>query len=188
MKVNHKENIGKSFNRLTVLSFEYKDKYYYYNCKCSCGNLVNATSFSVINSKQRSCGCFYNESRSAKKTKRRSDLKPNGQAVARYILWVYKRNAKTRNYLFNLTNDEFYNFIKQDCHYCGRAPYRVRIFKNKNSTPCIYNGIDRVDNKIGYTLENSVPCCFICNRSKGDLSQDEFKSWVNDLVKFKTKE
>ena len=41
-----------------------------------------------------------------------------------------------------------------------------------------YNGIDRVDNKIGYTLKNCVTCCKYCNNAKKDNDVDEFKEWL----------
>jgi len=44
-------------------------------------------------------------------------------------------------------------------------PKRVRI---------IYNGIDRVDPKRGYTSDNVVPCCRHCNWVKGASTLDEF--------------
>lgn len=33
----------------------------------------------------------------------------------------------------------------------------------------LYQGIDRVNSKIGYTLGNVVPCCKKCNTVKSDI-------------------
>ena len=57
---------------------------------------------------------------------------------------------------------------KQKCHYCG------------NAAP---NGIDRVNNEIGYKLDNCKPCCKHCNYVKGDLSIEDFEKWKNRFVK-----
>jgi hypothetical protein len=38
----------------------------------------------------------------------------------------------------------------------------------------IYNGIDRVDNNKGYTIENCVPCCTAVNYAKLDMSYSDF--------------
>lgn len=45
----------------------------------------------------------------------------------------------------------------------------------------IYNGIDRIDNAKGYTIENSVTCCKRCNFAKRNMSYDEFISWGKKL-------
>jgi hypothetical protein len=47
----------------------------------------------------------------------------------------------------------------------------------------IYNGIDRVDSNIGYTLENCVPCCEAVNRMKMDLSKEEFIELCREISK-----
>jgi hypothetical protein len=46
-----------------------------------------------------------------------------------------------------------------------------------------YNGIDRVDNSKGYTPENTVPCCKICNKIKGTGDVQTFKQTLKNWVK-----
>lgn len=74
-------------------------------------------------------------------------------------LRIYKRGADSRGLKFTLTSEEFESIIQGICHYC-------------DSSQSI--GIDRKDNKIGYTLENSLPCCKTCNFMKGTLSYKDF--------------
>lgn len=38
----------------------------------------------------------------------------------------------------------------------------------------IYQGIDRKNNVVGYTPENCIPCCFVCNKAKGERDMNEF--------------
>ena len=38
--------------------------------------------------------------------------------------------------------------------------------------------LDRVDNSLGYTNENTVGCCRQCNVSKNNHSLENFKEWV----------
>jgi hypothetical protein len=53
------------------------------------------------------------------------------------------------------------------CFYCGHSEiYGV-------------NGVDRKDNAVGYTLENSVPCCATCNFAKRQMTVAEFIAWVD---------
>ena len=40
------------------------------------------------------------------------------------------------------------------------------------------NGIDRINNSVGYTEKNSVPCCGTCNVAKGQMTLAEFKLWI----------
>lgn len=44
-----------------------------------------------------------------------------------------------------------------------------------NGSKLFRNGIDRVDNSLGYILSNVVSCCKICNYMKKDLSEQEFQ-------------
>jgi hypothetical protein len=46
-----------------------------------------------------------------------------------------------------------------------------------------YNGVDRIDNSIGYTKENCVPCCTICNWAKSNRGVDEFKDYIEGICK-----
>jgi len=72
---------------------------------------------------------------------------------------IYKSKAKHRNLVFDLTVDEFNEITSKPCHFCGD---KEKI------------GIDRKQNNIGYTLENSLPCCYVCNWSKRDLDYNVF--------------
>jgi hypothetical protein len=68
------------------------------------------------------------------------------------------------------------------CDYCGRHPETYTRPKNANGG-FKYNGIDRVVNSVGYTLENCVPCCSNCNRAKSTLSRQEFIAWAHRVKK-----
>ena len=43
------------------------------------------------------------------------------------------------------------------------------------------NGLDRVDSSKGYTIDNVVPCCAICNTAKNKMTQKEFKEWIKTV-------
>lgn len=82
-----------------------------------------------------------------------------------------KYKAKQRGKLWGLTHEQAYRLIIGDCIYCGHKP----------SWPKTRNGIDRYNNSIGYTPENSVSCCFSCNSAKGTRSFHEFREWINKV-------
>jgi len=98
---------------------------------------------------------------------------------------VYKRyrySAKERGYTFELTFKDFSKLVKEKCYYCGGKEGR-------------YNGIDRKRNNIGYTKNNSVSCCSLCNRMKWDMELDDFayaiinlKEWAEEHISDRRKE
>ena len=71
----------------------------------------------------------------------------------------HKFCANSRNFI-PLSREVWTEIIKKPCFYCG----------NINNTL----GIDRVDNNIGYTKENAVSCCGICNIMKMSSTFEDF--------------
>lgn len=92
--------------------------------------------------------------------------------AAAHLFVNYKNGAKSRNLLFNLSREEFDNLISKNCYYCGDIP-SLRII---NNCSLICNGIDRVDNSLGYFQDNCVSACKICNVMKSSKDRDEFIS------------
>ena len=80
-----------------------------------------------------------------------------------------KGSAVKRNYNVDISFEEFINIISNPCVYCGEDEKRI--------------GIDRVNNKIGYTLENSVPCCATCNMMKRIMTVEEFLKHIEKIYK-----
>lgn len=97
----------------------------------------------------------------------------------------YLYGAINRNLEFEISIKDFEEIIKQNCHYCGTPP--IQYLKKENAKNGIeYNGIDRINNSIGYIKQNCVPCCKYCNFAKGNNSIEDFLQWIDRLVKFKT--
>ncbi len=74
-------------------------------------------------------------------------------------LRMYRYQARKRGLVFELTREQFATLTSQRCFYCGHSG-KV--------------GVDRKDNEQGYTLQNSVPCCGICNFMKKAATYDDF--------------
>ena len=79
---------------------------------------------------------------------------------------VVKFGAKRRRLSFELTKHVFEQLVSQPCFWCGGL------------LPKTGGGVDRVDNSVGYTLANSVPCCVQCNKAKNTYSKESFLEWV----------
>lgn len=99
----------------------------------------------------------------------------------------YKGSAVRRKYgdiKFELTLDEFKQVVSQKCHYCNDYGTSEKCIlksdKQKISNLC---GIDRKDNTKGYTIENSLPCCGICNWMKSDYTYEEFLEQMKFIYK-----
>lgn len=92
----------------------------------------------------------------------------------------YKRSAKRRDIEWDLTFEEFAAVCAANCAYCGCEAKPRAFNKRSNGTmkPSIsvenINGIDRIDNALGYTVLNSAPCCTVCNRAKASMSVADF--------------
>jgi len=105
-----------------------------------------------------------------------------GIAARNSLIRRYKNDAKDRNLIFMLTKEEATYLFKQNCFYCGVKPSRVIDNKELNGS-YTYNGIDRVDNSMGYLKENCVPCCQICNSWKSNWTLTQFKEWITSIMK-----
>ena len=78
----------------------------------------------------------------------------------------YSRIAKERGIKFLLTEEQFLSFWQKPCRYCGSEIKTI--------------GLDRFDNKSGYTIDNAVPCCTTCNKMKLTL---EYNDWIFHIKK-----
>lgn len=172
--------LGKRFGKLIVINKsdrQDKSRSYYWLCKCDCGNEKIILGRSLKSGNTKSCGCYW-----VKRMKEIHNLEP-GLASKRKIYKIYKEQAKNRKLIFDLSFELFLKISQQNCHYCGLKPSN-RQSATGNNGDFIYSGLDRKDNSKGYTLDNVVPCCKICNRAKNNLSYDSFIEWTNRIKKF----
>lgn len=101
-------------------------------------------------------------------------------SFAQYTLKQIKQKAKFRKNGTGIEwklNDVYaFELCLSNCFYCDKPA----------NWPDKRNGIDRVNNNIGYEINNCVPCCFECNAAKNNLTMDEFKDWIirlyNNLI------
>ena len=89
--------------------------------------------------------------------------------------------------MFDLSKEVFMKLVISNCHYCGIQPLqREKTKRAKNVKTFYYNGIDRIDNNVGYIESNCVSCCKVCNRAKRELDYDEFINWIDQLVRYRS--
>lgn len=143
--------------------------------KCDCGTEIERVAHDIKRGHQKSCGCLKIES-----TRQRAS-KPEGVAAFHLLYTSYKFKAEDRGYSFDLSKEEFRNITVQNCYYCGREPFQVMTRKGMNGK-YVYSGVDRIDNNQGYSINNCVPCCGICNQMKMDLGYSEFLHHVGMIA------
>lgn len=169
---------GDKFGHLTVLN-TYSTEKKGWKCLCDCGNISYRNIHDLKHRKLPSCGC----------QKGKHKIKPNKQHLKNKIFLSYKTNAAKKKLIFDLTFDQCLDLFERDCTYCGSPPSSNnksetrKYYKGRKNQPLhyefwFYTGIDRIDTNKGYTIDNCIPCCKICNISKNDLSLDEWKNWI----------
>lgn len=169
---------GQTFGKLTLLEYIGKNKYncHKYRVACSCGTIFQAEGNDVVSQKIKSCGCGKIEASKA----RANPL----VAVQNNLYSDYKIKAKNRKLSFEIDKKDFIELTQKPCYLCGIVGSNTKFSNNKEFS-WNYNGVDRVDNNKGYTLENCKPCCYTCNQAKHRLSVSEFENWINRLIEFR---
>ena len=140
-------------------------------CRCDCGIESIVLGHHLRSGKVKSCGCTWGGYEV-------------GESAFNKLFYVFKLSAKKRNHSWNLSKEHVKKITKMNCSYCGSKPKTIAKGKNGDY---IYNGIDRVDNNLGYEIDNVVPCCKKCNLAKHIMSTEEFFDWiktVHDRCKF----
>lgn len=132
-------------------------------CKCDCGNEVSRLSHSLTSGLATSCGCYKSL--------------PKGEGAFRALYRATKFNAQYRNIDWNISEEFFRQITKEPCCYCGTYPYQI-YQPTRTNGGYTFNGMDRVDNEIGYLEYNVVPCCGVCNYMKSATPVNDFKNWV----------
>lgn len=135
-------------------------------CQCDCGKerIVRTTRFRLgIVTMCATCAKSAGAVRGGLVRRLPAEILRNREIYGQYL-----GNARRRSIDFRLSLDQVVALIRSSCHYCGAT-----------GTPT--NGIDRRNNNDGYTVENAVSCCSICNYAKRDMSAEQFLLWVQRI-------
>ena len=114
-----------------------------------------------------------------------------GQVGLNTIYSIYKHAAGRRGLGWEISKAAFKTLTSKNCHYCNDIPRNIHTpkgLKSGDETRALYNsytynGLDRVDNFLGYETTNVVPCCKICNIAKATLGVAEFLDWVKRVYR-----
>ncbi len=89
------------------------------------------------------------------------------QKTPSFVWSQIKYQAKKRGYTLSISEVYYHTKLaNSSCYYCGEKDTKYWI--------------DRKINNKGYTIENTVPCCEMCNKSKRHIDPD---IWINHCKK-----
>lgn len=176
---NLKDMSGQRFDRLLVIGRDgtyLRNRLAVWQCKCDCGNVSSVRGASLRKGTTKSCGCLSKEMTSA-----RMSL-PDGESSFNTLYRSYQKNAEKRGWNFDIGKSLFRRLVIQPCYYCGELPTNISKGNKNTNGVFVYNGLDRVQNKIGYIPDNVVPCCRRCNYIKATFSVGDFISHCKKIV------
>jgi hypothetical protein len=169
--VENRELIGKKFGSWVVLdTYDGGQNGEFLRCQCDCGKISYLNPYHLkqgLSTRCRSCASSSHNYKTELTGPHR-------------IYNQYKYQANRRGIEFDLTFSEVRFLIQCKCSYCGISPSQV--WRSGLRIPYLYTGIDRVNNDLGYTGANVVPCCGICNHMKKDLNKEEFLSHIKRIA------
>lgn len=115
----------------------------------------------------------YYQKNKDKYAKRRTEWRKNNPVRSKFL--YAKADAKRRGLAFEVSNDFLHSLWIKGCTYCGKD-----LLSEKGVS------VDRLDNNLGYTEFNVVPCCGTCNSIKSDiLTYDEMKVAMKAIVEYR---
>lgn len=135
--------LNQKFGKLIIKSISHSTDRIIYNCICDCGKPCKVSGSDLVRFHTISCGC--------------NRKKEYGYSSMIKLLTDYKRHAKIKNIDFELSENKFIFLTKSNCHYCGCEPTQIKNLQDRFGE-YIYNGIDRVNQNEGYTVDNCVSC------------------------------
>lgn len=149
-----------------------------WKCQCSCGGVCFVRTTALTRNKpQKSCkkcsDTFASERR----------ILDDFLSLRNRIYRRYKKGALDREYSFELSFENMESLIYKNCYYCNQEPQSYSSDDQYKNGRGIFrrNGIDRLDNNLGYSLDNCVTCCAMCNTMKMDTSYEDFINKIHQI-------
>lgn len=179
-----KDITGMKFGRLTAVKVvgKAKGRGYKWECVCDCGSAVGVFGVLLRRGNTRSCGCLALEYRRKPKPEMTKTDAPFNLVVS-----TYKQSANKRRLTWALTPEAARSLFLTNCYYCGVEPLQVKhslASRRGHTSPFYYNGIDRIDNRLGYVPGNVCACCSVCNGAKADMPSVDFTAWLARIHRF----
>jgi hypothetical protein len=185
-----KDRTGQRFGKLVVKEYHGSNekKKSLWSCDCDCGTRGKVVPNSrLVTGQTTSCGCYQ---RDVARITAISRKKETGWSGFKGYLYNIKSGAKERNLTISLSDRDIFELSQKNCQYCGCPPANTSKRREKKGTvpleaiehsKFVYNGIDRLSSSEGYHLRNVVPCCWVCNKMKRDMSVEDFMQKIFEI-------
>lgn len=169
-----KDMLGLKIGKLEVIGRTYTNGSKKWQCVCDCGGLKYLATKDLDGIRYKSCGC----DKGVPKI-------PNIERMINSRYKSYRYNSSKKNREFQLTRGQFGKLVQTACYYCGsmdsrkniRAACKIPDFRRAEYV----NGIDRIDSTRGYTEDNTVPCCKMCNKMKMEFTLEDWLEQINKI-------
>lgn len=128
------------------------------------------------NAKEEKDFPYYNKKTGARRNvcrECRNEQKRLSKGLPKNKYRIYKYEASRRGLAFNLSFSEFKSFEGKPCFYCG----------DELDSICL----DRIDNDLGYFIENTVSCCYKCNSIKHVYDIEDFLKHIEKIFMYQQK-
>lgn len=142
---------GKTFDRLTVLGFAFRDKstgngaQWHWWCECQCNEIVIVPKTRLVKGFTRSCGCFRQEMMA---DKQRTHGKSNTS--------IYKIWTKIKQRCFNSASVAYRYYGGRGITMCDRWQSFEMFANDMGERPSAKHSVERVDNDGNYCPENCI--------------------------------
>lgn len=168
LNYNIEKYLGQTFDKLTVLKFEGRDKHGHKTVltECDCGTIKEIPLYSLVTKNTTSCGCS-----SRKRGKEHLLWKGYEEITSSYISSCIK-GASTRNLSWNITPEIMWNQYISQNKLCNLSGIPIYFATTRKKYKIQTASLDRIDNKLGYEITNIQWLHKDINKMKMDLSQD----------------
>lgn len=127
------------------------------------------------------CACSHRE----KGQKYCTYCREHGYPAKRNLYFQYRNSADKKGRVFTLSFERFVKICEQRCAYCNSLPHMIKWICGP-SAAWKYNGVDRVDNGVGYIESNCITACKACNRMKRNMNRDVFIKHVKKIARYQS--
>ncbi len=177
--IDKKYSVNQKVGSIEIYNYYPRTGSYFLRCECGKEWKAGAAYLKrkeLVLVKYGFCGC-----KECFNFKKRKQIESTETLNYKPVITYFKHQASRRKKEITLTDTEIIKLFQSECFYCGETNSNKRPTSGmKNNRIVSHNGIDRLNNDLGYTKENSVSCCKLCNYCKHSLNYNEF---INRITK-----
>lgn len=114
---------------------------------------------------------------------RRAEVESVWRQTAPGVYCMLRNGAIKRKVPFEVEKEAFFEWYQSEpkrCVYCGMTPEEIRVYKGHDALRLT---VDRMDSNRGYSLDNMVLACPVCNTVKNNVLTYEQMLEVGKMIK-----